>query len=150
MVVASHADVALRDELGKTMLHCAIHKKQTSGKVDIVQTLLDRGIDVAARDRDGSTARDYLNIHDIEESDELRQIIDNHVAQMVADDKVYQLETYMIDAYDHIDDIRGTKKNKTAKEIARLKDYKEMKIFLDDMPAYRVNILEILKHNFFS
>ena len=138
MVVASHADVALRDELGKTMLHCAIHKKQTSGKVDIVQTLLDRGIDVAARDRDGSTARDYLNIHDIEESDELRQIIDNHVAQMVADDKVYQLETYMIDAYDHIDDIRGTKKNKTAKEIARLKDYKEMKIFLDDMPAYRV------------
>ena len=46
----------------------------TAGKVELVQTLLDRGINVASRDWEGSTARDYITIYNVEDGDTLRQV----------------------------------------------------------------------------
>ena len=45
----------LRDELGCSMLHRVIQKKRDDHKADIVATLLDRGLDLARRDYQGST-----------------------------------------------------------------------------------------------
>lgn len=50
------------------------------------QVLLDRSINIAARDLEGSTARDYIDIHDIEDRDVIRQLIDNHVMDLVSKD----------------------------------------------------------------
>ena len=63
LVVAQHADVSLRNELGMTLLHAAVAKRRLEGKRDVIATLLSRGVDVSARDVEGSTARDYIRIH---------------------------------------------------------------------------------------
>ena len=52
------------------------------------QTLLDRGINVAARDIDGCTARDYLTMYDGEHNDKLRMIIDDFIIDQVCNDQV--------------------------------------------------------------
>lgn len=63
LVVARHADVTLRNELGMTLLHAIVAKRRTDViKRDVISTLLSRGVDVAARDFEGSTARDYITI----------------------------------------------------------------------------------------
>jgi len=63
LVVAQHADVSLRNEIGMTLLHAAVAKLRLDGKHDVIATLLSRGVDVSARDFEGSTARDYIIIH---------------------------------------------------------------------------------------
>jgi len=63
LIVAQHADVSLRNELGMTLLHAAVAKRRLDGKHDVIATLLSRGVDVSARDFEGSTARDYVIIH---------------------------------------------------------------------------------------
>lgn len=63
LVVAQHADVTLRNELGMTLLHAAVAKRCLDDrKYDVITTLLSRGVDVSARDFEGSTARDYVTI----------------------------------------------------------------------------------------
>lgn len=68
LVVAQHADVSLRNELGMTLLHAAVAKRRLEGKHDVIATLLSRGVDVSARDFEGSTARDYVIIHRVYEN----------------------------------------------------------------------------------
>lgn len=64
LVVARHADVTMRNELGMTLLHAIVAKQRTDVvKRDVIAMLLSRGVDVGARDFEGSTARDYVTIH---------------------------------------------------------------------------------------
>ena len=65
LIVCRHADVMLRDELGCTMLHRIIAKNLPNGKVEIVKKLLERNINISARDVDGYTARDYTYIYSV-------------------------------------------------------------------------------------
>ena len=65
LVVAQHADVSLRNEIGMTLLHATIAKRRLDGKHAVISTLLARGVDVSARDFEGSTARDYVIIHKV-------------------------------------------------------------------------------------
>lgn len=138
LVVAQHADVKLQDECGTTMLHRIIQKNRQEGKAEVVECLLDRGVDLAARDLEGSTARDYITIYDVPNGDMLRQTIDNFVLELVNSDQPYTLESLLLDSYDHVLDIRGTKKNKTARDIAELKEFKEIVGLLNDWQDYRV------------
>jgi len=66
LVVAQHADVCLRNQLGMTLLHAAVAKRRLDAKNDVIATLLSRGVDVSARDFEGSTARDYITIHRVQ------------------------------------------------------------------------------------
>ncbi len=70
------------------MLHKAIQKNRVELKPEIVQTLLDRGANVASRDSEGSTPRDYVTIYGIEKGAEILQIIDNHVIDLASNDQV--------------------------------------------------------------
>ena len=65
LVVVKYADVKLRDELGCTMLHRIVAKQRLKGKTEVIKMLLERGVDIAARDFEGSTARDYIAIHKV-------------------------------------------------------------------------------------
>ncbi len=131
LVVAKHADVGLQDELGCTLLHKAIMKKQNKLKQEIVQILLDRGVNIAARDYEGDTARDYIAMYEVEYGDELRAIIDNNVFEMVNNDLPDLLENLIIEGYDHISDIRGSKKQKSVRDIAEQKELKEIIALVD-------------------
>ena len=62
LIVAQHADPLLRNEVGMTLLHAAVAKRRPvhdDGIRGVIATLLARGVDVSARDFEGSTARDY-------------------------------------------------------------------------------------------
>lgn len=139
-VVAEHVDIKLRDEIGCTLLHRIVQKNRSAGKTDVISVLLDRGVDVAARDYQGSTARDYIDIYNIENGDEIRQMIDDFVLELVNADQPYKLESLLLDSYDHIVDIRGMKRMKTAQEIAELKQYDQVLRFLREHDKYRDEI----------
>ena len=68
----------------------------------------------------------------------LRQLIDNHVLEMVVNDQLYRLETLLINAYDHLVDVRGTKRNKTAVGIAQVKQLSHFIRFLSEHDKYKV------------
>ena len=65
-------------------------------------------------------------------------MIDNHVLEMVVNDQQYRLETLVINAYDHLLDVRGTKRNKTAIEIAEIKQLSHIVRFLHEIDKYKV------------
>ncbi|XP_074657867.1 uncharacterized protein LOC141910895 [Tubulanus polymorphus] len=136
-VVSKHADLDLRDERGATMLHKAV-KKRDDLKEESVKILLERGINVAARDIDGLTARDYCTTGLIPESEgsHLAQVIDDYVLYCCATGEHDIVEHLILDSYDHILDINGTAKRKTAKELAYLKEQKDMLELLNEIPAY--------------
>ena len=140
LIVAKHADVELQDERGATMLHRAVLKKQFEGKDAIMRTLLERGVNIAARDFDGLTARDYLDMQDIPQADRLKQVIDDHVLHLVANEETYIIENLLLDAYDHICDISGKPKKKvvTVRDVAVLKEFKEIIKLVDEHDDYRV------------
>lgn len=71
--------------------------------------------------------------------DEIRQMIDDFVLELVNSDQWYKLETLLLDAYDHLLDIRGTKRLKTAQEIAELKQYDQVLRFLREHEKYKVS-----------
>ena len=69
---------------------------------------------------------------------EIAELIDNHVLEMVVNDQMYRLETLLINSYDHLLDIRGTKRNKTAIEIAEIKQLSHIVRFLSELDKYKV------------
>jgi len=69
---------------------------------------------------------------------ELTQLIDNHVLEMVVNDQMYRLESLVINSYDHLLDIRGTKRNKSAIEIAEIKQLTHIVRFLSELDKYKV------------
>ena len=122
-----------------TMLHKAIQKNRSKGKAEIVQTLLDRGANVAARDFEGSSPRDYIIIYGLENSQEISQVMDNHILELAASDQHYTLESLLLEGYDHIDDVKGGKRNKSAKEIAEMKEYKDTIQLFKEFHKYEVS-----------
>lgn len=69
---------------------------------------------------------------------ELAELIDNHVLDMVVNDQLYRIENLLINSYDHILDIRGTKRHKTAVEIAEIKQLSHVVRFLHEVDKYKV------------
>ena len=55
-------------------------------------------------------------------------------------DSFYDIENLIIESYNHITDIRGTRKNKNAKEIAELKEYKEIIALMEEYEQYKASI----------
>jgi len=69
---------------------------------------------------------------------EIAELIDNHVLDMVANDQLYRIENLLINSYDHLLDVRGTKRNKTAIEIADIKQLSHFVRFLTEVDKYKV------------
>lgn len=79
----------------------------------------------------------YFNVQ-VESGLEMRRLIDNHVLDMVNNNQLYRLETLLIESYDHLVDIRGTKRNKSALEIAEVKQHTHLIRFLNEHNKYKV------------
>ena len=77
----------------------------------------------------------------VPDGDDVRQLIDNHVLEMVINDQLYRLESLLINSYDHLLDVRHTKRNKTAIEIAEVKQLSHIVRFLNEHDKYRVSPL---------
>ncbi|PAA47221.1 hypothetical protein BOX15_Mlig009269g2 [Macrostomum lignano] len=139
--IAAHVDVRLRDELGRTILHAAVMKDDNpAAKCRVVEQLLSRGANVAARDMRGWTPRDYCTKGGVVGGSRLGQIIDDFVLNLSYVGDIDAIEQLIIDGYNHINDIRGTSRNKTAKELATLRYYKELLELLDEEPKYHEEI----------
>lgn len=103
---------------------------------------MDRGINIAARDSEGSTARDYLTLHGGENVNRLRILLDDFIIEQVCNDQHYWLESLIVDGYDQdIREVVGSKRRKTAKDIAELKEFKEIIALFNEMDEYKVSIL---------
>ena len=86
----SHSCTGVLQEL---FIHQAARKCRREGKAQILHMLLSRGADVAARDWEGSSPRDYLFVFDVPDADQLQQIIDDHVVEMIYNDQWYRWAT---------------------------------------------------------
>jgi hypothetical protein len=75
------ADVAARDEDGRTSLHYA----SKNGHAAVVQTLLQHGADVAARDMGGKTPLDYAkHCNDEVKKEEVNAVFARHSLLLAA------------------------------------------------------------------
>ncbi|ESO08937.1 hypothetical protein HELRODRAFT_168858 [Helobdella robusta] len=141
LVVVKYADITLRDEIGCTMLHRIVSKNRPQYKLEVVRVLLERSINIAARDEDGRTARDYTIMYpEIELAELIRQVLDDYVLELVKLDNVIELEQLVLNDYDHILDIKDSTKKKNALEIAENKQYYDMQMFLKKIDIYKKEI----------
>jgi len=74
----------------------------------------------------------------VADGEAIRELIDTHVLDLVVNDHLYRLETLLINAYDHVLDIRGTKRNKSAMGIAEVKQLSHFIRFLSEHDKYKV------------
>ena len=111
MRVLKGSDLTARDNTGQTILHVAVSTNQTD---TIFRHILQCGVDLAARDCNGRTARDLA-----EKLNRPRYIkmIDDYVIKLVKDKKFEQVEKLILTNYDHILDINEGSKSMT--EIAK-------------------------------
>lgn len=105
------SDLTARDARGQTILHWAVTTSQSESNVKV---LLNNGVDIAARDCQGRTARDLA---EKQNKPSYIRLIDNHVIRLVKEKKFDQLERLILQNYDHLLDV--TEGNKTLTEIAK-------------------------------
>lgn len=70
-------------------------------------------------------------------------MIDDHVLNMVYEENYDAIEELIIQGYDHITDICGTIRNKTAIELAQLKYYKELVDLLQNVERYQYEVRQL-------
>ena len=84
-----------------------------------------------------------MSIHGVPDADMLRQTMDDFVLNLVSEEDFEKLENLLVDGYDHVLDIRGLRRNRivSAKDIAELKEYKEILELLEEWDSYRVRLM---------
>lgn len=95
------SNMLAKDYEGQTLLYEAIRQKAPA---PFVQFLLKRGINIAARDKCGQTARDYAT-SPRRRRKKYQRMIDKHVATKITDNDIKYVENLMIQGYDHIMDV---------------------------------------------
>lgn len=105
------SDLTARDNNGQTILHLAVTTDQSESNIKV---LLNSGVDIAARDCQGRTARD---IAEKQNKPQYVRLIDDHVIRIVKEKKFDQLERLILQNYDHLLDV--TDGSRTLTEIAK-------------------------------
>lgn len=111
MRVLKGSDLTARDNTGQTILHVAISTNQSD---TIIKHLLQCGVDIAARDCQGRTARDLAE--KLNRAKYVR-LIDDFVIKLVKDKKFDAVEKLILHNYDHILDI--SEGGRTMTDIAK-------------------------------
>ena len=97
-------DLTARDSSGQSILHVAVNTNQSE---TIIKHLLNNGVDLAARDSQGRTARDLAEKLN---RPKYTRLIDEHVIRMVKDKRFEPIERLILHNYDHLLDVcDGTK-----------------------------------------
>ncbi|WAQ98893.1 hypothetical protein MAR_023266 [Mya arenaria] len=97
------ADMSVRNQSGQTLLFRAIDRDLSS---QFIRALFKYGVDVAARDAKGRTARDYAE--NLKKTKYLTTI-DEHVTEIVKECDLEKLQSIVFQGYDHILDITDNK-----------------------------------------
>lgn len=116
------ADVSTKNYLGQTLLFQSICSEESP---DTVAFLLQRGVDIGARDKQGRTARDLGETLGRKKH---VQAIDRYVIKLIKNKDFSQIERLVLGSYDHIDDINDHSgrsvvkiaKNSSSKEVCEL------------------------------
>lgn len=111
MRVLRDCDVTARDGLGQTILHTAVITDQSD---TILKYLFTCGVNIAARDIKGRTARDLAE--KLNKPNYVR-LIDEHLIKLVKDKKFEQVEKLILHNYDHV--LNVSDGSKTLVEIAK-------------------------------
>uniref|UniRef100_A0A2C9KRZ7 Uncharacterized protein n=2 Tax=Biomphalaria glabrata TaxID=6526 RepID=A0A2C9KRZ7_BIOGL len=90
------ADLNIRNIHGQTVLIEAMLNGETEG---VIRAILNSGINIAARDALGRTARDHSEL--LKRSD-YKHLIDSHVIELVKECDLERLEALVLQLYDHI------------------------------------------------
>ncbi|GFN80508.1 acyl-CoA-binding domain-containing protein 6 [Plakobranchus ocellatus] len=97
--VLKATDMSLKNARGQTLLFQAIETEESLATVSI---MLEEGVNIAARDNKGRTARDFaLKLG----RSRYAKAIDNHVIQLVRGRKFPQMEQMLLDGYDNVKNI---------------------------------------------
>ena len=93
----------VRDQCGQTVLFKAISHNFSR---QFVRALIKYGVNVAARDKKGRTARDHCEA--------LRNVkylteIDEHIIEIVRDCDIERIQQLVLEGYDHIVDVTDDK-----------------------------------------
>lgn len=111
MRVLKGSDLTARDNTGQTILHVAISTNQTDS---IIKHLFNCGVDLAARDCQGRTARDLAEKLN---RPKYVRLIDDFVIKLVKEKKFEPIEKLILHNYDHILDISDG--SRTMTDIAK-------------------------------
>ena len=88
------------------------------------------------------SARDYIAMHRDPDAKQLRQTMDDFVLNLVNDEQFESLENLLVAGYNHVLDIKGLRRNRVvgARDIAVLKEFKDIIELLDDWTHYQVRV----------
>ncbi|KAH9512962.1 hypothetical protein Btru_037155 [Bulinus truncatus] len=90
------ADLNIRNIHGQTVLVEAMLNGETEG---VIRAILNSGVNIAARDALGRTARDHSEL--LKRSD-YKHLIDSHVIELIQECDLERLEALVLQMYDHI------------------------------------------------
>ncbi|RUS86119.1 hypothetical protein EGW08_006139 [Elysia chlorotica] len=94
--ILSFADLDMRTREGRTILMEAMYNGETEG---IIRTILNAGVNLAARDGLGRTARDHAEI--LKRSDYI-QLIDSRITELIHSGEAAVLWTYIVQLYPYV------------------------------------------------
>ncbi|XP_005110915.1 uncharacterized protein LOC101854055 [Aplysia californica] len=95
-LILRDADLNIRNTQGQTVLMEAMYNGETEG---IIRAILNSGVNVAARDSNGRTARDHSILL---KRNDYRELIDSHIIEMVQDCDILRLEALVLQLYEHV------------------------------------------------
>ncbi|XP_076443630.1 uncharacterized protein LOC143282063 [Babylonia areolata] len=94
------SDLSARNAQGQTVLFEAISREEPE---EIVNAILNAGVNVASRDMHGMTARDWAAR--LQRPDYVR-MIDSHVLKLIKSKEFLKVEQLILEDYDHLGDIK--------------------------------------------
>ena len=115
--------------------------------------MVESGLQIDTRDKDGYTVRDRILMHVMEncevgikdDRDKLREslfYVDQSVIKMATSGEVEQLEKLAREGYDYIN--VANVKGKSIKKLAKKEDQKDVVKFLDKLPEFQVRTNSVL------
>ena len=97
--IIENSDLSRRDDKGRTLLYEVINQDYPS---HILLDIINAGIDIASRDLNGATARDYAKQCG---KNAYVRILDDYVISLAVAGNMNKLERLYLNAYDHVYDI---------------------------------------------
>ncbi|CAL1533057.1 unnamed protein product [Lymnaea stagnalis] len=128
------ADLNIRNIHGQTVLVEAMCNGESEA---VVRAILNNGVNVAARDAMGRTARDHC---DILKRPDYKELIDSHVLELIQDCDIERLEALVLQLYGHIIPEPG---HCNAMSIVRQKCSKQLYELIKNIQSTQAHVMKL-------